>query len=286
VTIAIDWGRLAAPQADGYDTDVALRLATTSGSLLRPQPYRRRPVDGAPTLFGGRVAVRNRPSGGLPAPKYVPAPPDHPHLAAAEQLLRAWPEMAAQFPQLIDTIQPWTDSSVSPEYWLTVPGSSSHSLEEEFGIIMATVDSPLGLAQAMVHEMAHHKLRALGVSLMQAARLVANDPVKLFVSPIITDRRRPMTAVLHAQYSFIHVTALDVALYDAAGLPDDQKRLVVFLLARNVPRMEAGYEEISRHIETDADGKVFVDAFMAWSRAVLTRGRAILDATGYGIPAL
>jgi HEXXH motif-containing protein len=96
----------------------------------------------------------------LTAPRYAPASPTHPNLAAAEKLLEAWPDIAVQFPQLIDTIQPWTDTTMTPEFWLSVPGSSSHSLEDEFGIIMATVDSPIGLAQALVHEMAHHKLRA------------------------------------------------------------------------------------------------------------------------------
>ena len=282
----IDWSRMAAPQADGYDTETVLRLATTSPSLLRPEPYRRRPVDGAPTIFGGRVAVRNRPSGGLPPPKYVPAPPDHPHLAMAAELVGAWPEVAAQFPALVDTIQPWTDSSQTPEYWLSVPGSSSHSEEPEFGIVMATVDSPIALAQAMVHEMAHHKLRALGVSLLNASRLITNDPNELFVSPIITARRRPMTAVFHAQYSFIHVTALDVAIYDHPAVDDEQRRHAVYLLARNVPRMEAGDREIADHIRTDADGALFVAAFRTWSRAVLTRGRAILDENGFGIPSL
>ena len=286
MTDAIDWRRVAEPQADGYDTQVVLDLATTSPSLLRPKPYKRRKANGAPTLFDGRVAVRNRTSGGLPAPKYVAASPTHPNLAAAERILGAWPAMAGQFPQLIDTLEVWTDSSMPPEFWRKAPGSSSHSLEEEFGSIMVTVDSALGLAQAMVHEMAHQKLRALGVSLMQASRLVTNDPTKLYVSPIITNRRRPMTAVLHAQYSFIHVTALDVAVYDSPNMPEEEKRLCIFLLARNVPRMDAGYEEIAAHVETDADGAVFVDAFMAWSRGVLARGHAILDANGYGMPTL
>lgn len=282
----IDWRRMAAPQADGYDTKVVLDLATSGPSLLRPEPYRRRPVDGARTLFGGRVAVRNRPEGGLGAPRYAPASPLHPNLAIAETLLGAWPEVATQVPQLIDTIQPWTDTTMPAEYWLTVPGSSSHSVEEEFGTIMVTVDSAIGLAQAIVHEMAHQKLRALGVSLMQASGLITNDPVKLFTSPIITNRKRPMTAVVHAQYSFIHVTALDVAIYDAVIMTEDQKRFAVYLLARNVPRMKAGYEEIAAHVETDADGALFMTAFMNWSRAVLTRGREILDANGFGIPTL
>jgi HEXXH motif-containing protein len=282
----IDWRRIASPQADGYDTSVVLGLATSGPSLLRPEPYRRRSVEGAATLFGSQVAVRNRTDEGLGAPRYAPAEPTHPNLAIAERLLMAWPEVAAQVPRLIDTIQVYTDTTMPADYWRNVPGSSSHSLEPEFGIVMVTVDSAIALAQAIVHEMAHHKLRALGVSLLQAQRLITNDPADLFRSPIITPRKRPMTAVLHAQYSFIHVTALDVAIHDAPDTPDEQKRLAAFLLARNVPRMEAGYEEIAAHVQTDADGAISVGSFMDWSRRVLARGREILDANGYGMPSL
>jgi HEXXH motif-containing protein len=282
----IDWTRMAVPQADGYDTAAVLRLATTGPSLLRPEPYSRRPTDGAPTIFDGRVAVRNRSSGGLQPPRYAPADPAHPHLAQAASLLTTWPEMAAQFPELVDTIQPWTDTSAKPDQWLATPGSSSHSEEPEFGVIMVTVDSPIALAQAMVHEMAHHKLRAMGVSLLQASRIVMNDPSELYRSPIITNRLRPMTAVLHAQYAFMHVTALDITIHEHRTTDDHTRDLAAYLLARNVPRMEAGYDEITANIRTDGDGNDFMASFMDWSRAVLSEGREILDGCGLGMPTL
>lgn len=275
---AVDWLRLARPQPDGYDTEIILDLAIRAG-------WRRRSAQGAPTLFDGRVAVRNRDSGGLPDPPYEPAPTDHPNLALGEKILRLWPEAAAQLPVLVDTVQPWIDAR-TPAAGKHVPGSSSHSMEEEFGTVMVTVDSPFGLAQALVHEMAHHKLRALGVSLLRAERLVANDPNQLYTSPIIVGRKRPMTAVLHAQYSFIHVTTLDVAVYRGAGGASELREQATYLLARNVPRMEAGYEELDRHLQTDEDGTAFRSGFMAWSAEVLSAGRAILDAEGYGMPSL
>jgi HEXXH motif-containing protein len=273
LALDVDWARTAFPQADGYDTAAILDL----------HPWRQRPVGDAPALFGGRVAVRNRAGAGLPAPQYAPAPCDHPNLAEAERILGAWPEAAAQAGALLDEIQPWFDSSI-PESARSIPGSSSHSLEEEFGTIMLTVDQPFGVAQAIVHEMAHHKLRALGVSVTSARRIVGNDSAELYRSPIITDRKRPMTAVLHAQYSFMHVTALDVAVYNA--MPELREQ-AVFLLARNVPRMEGGRDEIARHMQVaDAAGEAFMAAFTRWSDATLVAGRAILDAEGYGLPPL
>ena len=41
---AIDWSKLAEPQADQYDTDVILRLASSTTSVGRPQRYVRTPV--------------------------------------------------------------------------------------------------------------------------------------------------------------------------------------------------------------------------------------------------
>ena len=139
-------------------------------------------------------------------------------------------------------------------------------------------DSP----RRLIHEMAHQKLRALGVSFETAERLITNDPSERFESPIRKDQTRPMTAVFHAQYSFIHVTALDLHML-AAAEGERERQCILMLLARNVPRMQAGYEEVARHIKTDAAGRLFVDAFMDWSRDVLQRGQAELDDNGYGV---
>jgi len=91
-----------------------------------------------------------------------------------------------------------------------------------------------------------------------------------------------MTAVLHAQYSFIHVTALDLHML-AAAEGERERQFILMLLARNVPRMQAGYQEVARHIRTDEPGRLFVEAFMDWSRGVLQRGQAELDRNGYGV---
>lgn len=131
--------------------------------------------------------------------------------------------------------------------------------------------------------MAHQKLRALGVSIETADRLITNSPSEQFESPIRKDRKRPMAAVVHAQYSFIHVTALDLyMLAEARG--QRERQLILMLLARNVPRMQSGYEEVARHVKTDDAGRRFIDAFMRWSSGVLARGQAALDANGFGAP--
>jgi len=273
--VNIDWSRMARPQRDGYDTEVVLRLVSTEVTPRRPRPYRRAPIDGAVALFDGRVAVRNRDSGGLAGPRYAAASPNHPNLARAERLLGSWPEVAAQFPDLIDTIQIWTDSTKSPEQWQSTVGSSSHSLENEFGTIMATVDSDVGLTLAMVHEMAHHKLRAMGVSLAEADRLVTNNPKELYFSPIV-NRKRPMMAVLHAQYSFIHVVCMECAIYMAEANSIQEKARAIALLPGHVAKMEEGWRQIIGNVRTDAEGVAFMEEFMSWSRLALYKAREIL----------
>ena len=278
---SVNWRRMSAPQTDGYDTEMTLRLAESGGTPLRPRPYRRRPIDGAATFCDGMVAVRQAPERGMMTDKIVPAKLDHPHLAIGAAFLARWPEAYTQFGRLVDTVYPYTDPEQARQgEWAS--GSSSHSYEEDFGSVHATVDDALGFAQALIHEMAHQKLRALGVSIETAERLITNDPSQRFESPIRKDQTRPMTAVFHAQYSFIHVTALDLHMLASAEGERERQRILM-LLARNVPRMQAGYEEVARHIRTDAAGRLFVDAFMDWSEDVLQRGQAELDANGYGV---
>lgn len=277
----VDWSRMAEPQNDGYDTEMTLRLAENGVTPLRSLPYRRRSTDGEATFCDGAVAVRRASERGMMTDALLPAKVDHPNIAAGGVLLSRWPNAYAQFTRLIDTVYPYTDPEQA-RMGDQALGSSSHSYEEDFGSVHATVDNALGFAQALIHEMSHQKLRALGVSIETAERLVTNSPSEEFESPIRKDRKRPMSAVLHAQYSFIHVTALD--LYMLAGATGQRERqLILMLLARNVPRMQSGYEEVARHVKTDDAGRQFVDAFMKWSCDVLQRGQAELDANGYGV---
>jgi HEXXH motif-containing protein len=147
--------------------------------------------------------------------------------------------------------------------------------------VYVTVDDALGLAQALIHETAHQKLDALGVHMNKADRLIVNDAAESYPHPHFAGRREPMTAVFHEQYTFIHVAALNLHMLAEADNARERQRILM-LLARNTPRMEAGHDEIAGNIRTDRDGALFVDALLKWSRNVLARGRAELDANGYG----
>lgn len=277
---SIDWRRMAEPQRDGYDTDITLLLAEHGGAALRLRADQRRPLDGAVvTICNGRVALRAPPERAIMLDKLVPARFDHPNLEIGAAYLARWPEGYSQFGRLVDTVYPYTDPAQARlGQWAL--GSTSYSCGDEFGSVHATVDNALGFAQALIHEMAHQKLRTLGIYEERAERLIENDQEE-FENPVHQGRTWPMTTVFHDQYSFIYVTALDIHML-AMAEGEFERQCILMLLARNVPRMQHGYAEMVPHIRTDADGGLFLDSFMEWSRTILQQGWEKLDAYGYG----
>jgi len=279
-TPTIAWERLAWPQDDGYDSEVILRLA--EARFPGREPARAQALAATDVrVCGGRVAVRHV---GEPCPRA----PDHEHgpladpgLAQALALLERWPAAARQLPRIVHTISPMIPVAHELARWPELRGSASTSQSSQFGVLWVTTYDPAATAQALVHEMAHNKLFALGLDLESSGRLVTNPLEQLFVSPIRTDRKRPMSAVLHAQYSFMHVTALDLAML--AGETDPAMRAYLAgLLRRNVERMEAGRREIAEHVRTDAEGAIFVAAFLEWTAQVLADGRRALAEHDHG----
>lgn len=276
-TQSIDWAALALPDPEGRGAAISRAMADTrtgrwSGetSLGKPKPDER-------TLFDGAVAIRHARER-CHLPRYQNAPVDHPHITRAESLVARWPGGYALVRGLVDSYNPILDSEIPPERWATSSGSSSHFDTWRFGLIFGTIYDPLGLAQAFVHEAAHQKLFGIGVLIEHADRIVRNDLTRLFPSPIV-ERPRPMTAVLHAEYSFIHVTELELRLLEA--LPDEpergrERKILRSFLAKNLARLEPGLRTIEAAIETDAAGDQFVGAFIPWARQVLDRARMML----------
>ncbi len=284
----VDWQRMAEPQLDQYDTRVTLAAATTSGSPLRPEPYVRRATAGLPTIAGTEIAIRTLDQLDLRPPRFTPAPPDHPNLGKALCYLRRWPAAYDQFLALIDSVHPCIDQQFDRQF-LTGTGSLSVSLTEGsysrsqewwFGTLCVTVDSAAGCAEAFVRELAHQKLRALGVSQESAWRLVTNSPAELFPTPLSQCVARPMTSVLHALYSLLYVVELDLRMFAAEADPAVRERMLR-LLRRNVARAESGCETVARNIRTDAAGAQFIRALLRWARRAIERGYVALDGHGF-----
>jgi hypothetical protein len=275
--LSIDWARVASPQADGYDTAVVLSLVAEEMTPWRHEPVQR-PASEPPALrVGGHsISVGIGPLGPLiEHPRFEPVSGIPAALERGIDYVKRWPEAAMQWPQIVHRIQCYTDNTIAEKErsdWLK---SASHSVDERFGEIALTVDSDINVAQCIVHEMAHHKLRAMGVGNERCVRFVANPPTELYKSPVVQEVLRPMTAVLHAQYSFIHVAQLDIHMLSAETRPGPYAR-IRSLLALNVQRMEQGLEVIEKHMRVDEEGEAFMSAFLDWIRSVIRTGRAML----------
>jgi HEXXH motif-containing protein len=146
--------------------------------------------------------------------------------------------------------------------------------------VFVTVNHHVGLAEGIVHEMAHHKLRAIGVEMESSSRLLLNLPTEVYKSPIRYDCLRPMTAVLHAQYSYTYIAQFDLKILQQDG---DMPRALAIRersLAVILPKLEHGLRTIASHARTDDDGARFVESFLAWCGRIIAAGYADLQASG------
>jgi HEXXH motif-containing protein len=133
----------------------------------------------------------------------------------------------------------------------------------------ATVNSNVGLAEAIVHEMAHHKMRAFGVGFERAEHLVANPPGERYPSPLLGGRPRPMPALLHAHYALLHMVALELEI--AATGVVNARPIVAALLRRHLELIDSGEATLRRNLVVDEYGAHFLPALRNWQARLLTR---------------
>jgi HEXXH motif-containing protein len=115
----------------------------------------------------------------------------------------------------------------------------------------------------------------LGVSVERSSRLIQNDPADLFVSPVIKDRKRPLTAVFHATYSFSYVTELDKRMLENEWR-NTRKAHFLQRLRKNVARIEEGVAVVSKHVSLDDDGVQFMSGYYHWVEGLIAAGRKVL----------
>jgi hypothetical protein len=275
LTVDVDWSRLAEPKEDQYDAQVALDLlAADGGSAISARPA----VGDAPAIVDGRVALRYCYPRRHITEGLVDAPLDHPNIELAVRYLEVWPVAFRQFALLIHSVHPllYPDRPSDERHFLN--GNHCHSIEAMPGTLWSTINCPFMLAESFVHELAHQKLFALGVYKESCVRLIENRREEQYNSPVITDRPRPMTAVVHGVYAYAYVTELDLRLTRARVESDPVRhKRVLARLATNVRRLEAGYPEIRDHVRTDAAGAAFFASFYAWLDRLIAEGRELGD---------
>lgn len=242
----IDWGRVAEPQADGYDVDVAL-------SFIEPFPK------------AERIQTISRSLD----PSLTAAPVDHPNIKLAENLLSLWPEGFNSFQKLIYCFYPLHVEGIQGR------GSVCGSDEAKPGEMYATVYSVAGLADAFVHELAHQKLRYLGIKVEHATRLITNDPEEMYVSPLRKDKLRPMTAVAHALFSYSYVTQLDLIMYEHEQ--DEREKAGHFsAIETNYNRLLEGDSVLRPNLKMDQDGARFFAGYYDWLDRILAQCKTVL----------
>jgi hypothetical protein len=271
----IDWSRIAAPQPDQYDTEVVLDLMADKlrGRWLYCG-------DSGEDWWqpDGRVDVGycyNGPCEGCLPRDQTNAPLDHPNIAAAEEFLHAWPVAAEQFGRLMRCLHPLIDPNRPSDESAFLGGSSSHSEDHRamFGTLYSTINCPLMLADNCVHEMAHQKLFALGVYKESSTSLITNDPQEMYASPVIVDRPRPMTAVVHGVYAFCYVAQLELHVLDTNLLNGERRERLRKRLLNVLGRVQAGAPEIEHNVRSDACGAAFLGGLYRWIHQLLKDGR-------------
>jgi aspartyl/asparaginyl beta-hydroxylase (cupin superfamily) len=252
----IDWSRLAEPQADEYDTEAILQFASRAG-------YRRTSAGSSPSVFDGQVAVRYvyhaLPEFGQLSKQFPDAPEDHRNIALAAEYIRRWPAAFRQCQRLLEAIHPALHPQISLESGDIYRGSVCHSDGRLFGTLWATIFCPLGLAEAIVQEMAHQKLRALGVTFEYAASGSEVD----------------VAGILRTGYACVHATTLDTCILQKESDPTRRKALED-VLERNLARLEEGPRIVRHLVKSGGPEQGFIEGFFAWIEKSIEAGRAIL----------
>ncbi len=265
--MTIAWECVARPQSDGSDTTVALEILKTGRYAGRPDLI----GDGPPVWEDGRArwtSIRE-----MPSPEFQQLPHDNPNVVSGLQLLDLWPDARRQSAALLLAICPLTRGGLMQGGH----GCCCGNYHDDFGWIYVTVDDAWGFAEGIVHEMAHWKLRALGVQFEEwDGLLLQNAPTQLYDSPVRKDKPRPMGAVLHAQYSYVYVAEMVRRMYEAK--PDADSADAQWL-SLQLKRIAEGQETLRAFaLGTPEAGTAFLEGLDIWTSEVLMAGRVALPA--------
>jgi hypothetical protein len=192
----------------------------------------------------------------------------------AESYIKLWSSIYNSFHHYVRYIIPF-ESELYPDNPFL---SSSGCFMEEYGLIHCTHRHSFCLAEAMVHEMAHMKLFSMGINYEHATAIITNSPTEKYYSPV-KECERPMTAVFHAVYSFIHILHLNNLIIKHDTGNND---IPTFLLMAKdtLCKMREGCELVTKNIKTDQQGKLFVSDFLSWAEATMSETEKILNTYG------
>lgn len=263
----IDWSRVAEPQEDHHDEAAVRFMAQQQGwEGYEPTEFEIEP---------------------LPAPftseQFQPLDVDGMEVAEMLAVLKLWPLGYSSATGVVDRFYPMT----CPGYgWKRGRGcASGHQTPDRdprfpYLVTYATINCPLGGAEGFVHEAGHCRLWSLGMRVEDHdGFLITNGDSssdELYDSPIRKDIPRPMCACIHAQYSYIWCSALDVEVFHNARDDEERERAVLYLEA-NVPRIAPAQDMIRENVRCTEVGQAFMGGLLDWGERVITEGQRIMD---------
>ena len=270
VRTSIDWARVAQPQEDLSDIEVALSVFCSKNGDQRLKPGVLGGLDLEHTICDGTVAVVYcYPEDTVPPPS---APRNHPSLAGADEYLRRWPLGRNAVMALIHSLHPFHD----PDEVMS-GASVCHSSDKpaDFGAILSTIDSPYHLAENIIHETAHQKLFALGIRKESCDGFVANSRKKRLKSPVVPEYSRPMTALVHEIYAYMYVTAFNLSLLQI-GLDAEDESRVRGRIDKGLRLLGEGAREMKPYRRADRLGQPFFEGFDLWLDEILDRAADVV----------
>lgn len=192
--------------------------------------------------------------------------PRHPVLEHADRILRRWPEARTEAAILLDEIQSWIPKGAG--FAMEALGGSCGP-GDGWGKIMVMAGNPVGYAEGVLHELGHHKLRAMGIDMEEHdGRFLLNGPDELYESGVRKDKLRPMSAVLHAHYSYLHVTEIELRAHEDGYS-------MAAMLPHQIRRLTEGRDVITEHARWTTEGEAVAMDILAWTTELLDRCEAL-----------
>lgn len=213
-----------------------------------------------PSFFDGRVGICAIPDQCREADHGVGDIEDHGLDEAVRLLQDATPDRYEEFAAVVAVVHPVTHACIPPK---SLCSNSGASTVEPPGIYL-TVTHPAATAEALVHEMAHHKLFGLGVTTDTGGRLLRDTGVLAYSAAV--ERERPIPAILHAAYSFLHMVEFNIACRNR-GLFEHEMAL---LLPGNLRVSSDTVRQLQLHAKATPEGFDFLERLYRWADALFS----------------
>lgn len=157
-----------------------------------------------------------------------------------------------------------------------VCGISGNPVYKDYGgatdvSVMANINSAIGCAEGIIHELGHYKLHAAGIHMESwDPSIIGNNHDSLYPSPVLIGTDRPMGAVMQAQFSYVYVTDFYTRILKIMGSDSEylgvKSSEIWERQAYNIKRIGNGIHTIRESFHPGDSG--FYEAFMSLCLAV------------------